>query len=95
MKLSAITINGKKSQLFITTRSSNSIQEHELNQTLIDHTPSLVGILKSSNLVIKFIKARSWHEYIKLFWNHSRITKEVKGSELLENPDVGRLFLGG
>ena len=85
MKLSAITINGKKSQLFITTRSSNSIQEHELNQTLIDHTPSLVGILKSSNLVIKFIKARSWHEYIKLFWNHSRITKEVKGSELLEH----------
>jgi len=85
MKFSAITINGKKSQLFITTEHSKQIQEHELNQVLVDHIPSLVGTLKNSNLVIKFIKARSWHEYIKLLWNHSRITKELKGSKLLEN----------
>jgi tRNA A-37 threonylcarbamoyl transferase component Bud32 len=84
MKFSAIKINGKKSQLFITTKQSEPAQEHELNKVLVDHIPSLVGTLKSSNLVVKFIKARSWHEYIKLLWNHSRITKEIKGSELLE-----------
>ena len=55
-----------------------------LDYVLVDHIPSLVGILKDSGLVIKFIRARSWHEYIKLLWNHSRITKEIRGSELLQ-----------
>lgn len=85
MKISVIRTNGEKSQPFITLKHSGLIQEHTLDQVLVDHIPSLVGILKDSNLVIKFIKARSWHEYIKLLWNHSRITKEIKGSKLLEN----------
>ncbi len=85
MKLSVIKINGEKSQLFTTLKHSGLPQEHELDHVLVDHIPSLVGILKNSNFVIKFIKARSWHEYIKLLWNHSRITKEIKGSKLLES----------
>lgn len=84
MKLSTIKIDGQKSQLFFTTKQCEPEHEHELDQVLVDHIPSLVGTLKDSNLVIKFIKARSWHEYIKLLWNHSRITKEIRGSELLK-----------
>ncbi|MBL4798644.1 MAG: hypothetical protein JKY50_14595 [Oleispira sp.] len=84
MKFSAFDIQGKKSQLFLTTRHNPVPQHHILNNILVDHIPSLVGTLKESELIIKFIRARSWHEYIKLLWNHSRITKEIKGSELLQ-----------
>jgi hypothetical protein len=84
VKFSSLNILEKKSQLFLTTRHQANSKQHILNNVLIDHTPSLVGVLKDSGLVIKFIKARSWHEYVKLLWNHSRITKEVKGSQLLQ-----------
>jgi tRNA A-37 threonylcarbamoyl transferase component Bud32 len=85
VKFSSFNILEKKSQLFLTTRHQKNSKQHVLNSVLVDHIPSLVGILKDSGLVIKFIKARSWHEYIKLLWNHSRITKETKGSQLLQN----------
>jgi len=84
LKFSAFDIQGKKSQPFLTTRYASTSQQHILDYVLVDHIPSLVGILKDSGLVIKFIRARSWHEYIKLLWNHSRITKEIRGSELLQ-----------
>lgn len=83
MKLSTFRIKDNKSQLFLTTKHDDSIQQDALNNIIIEHKPSLVGTLKDSGLIIKFIKARSWHEYIKLLWNHSRVTKEVKGSQLL------------
>ena len=84
MKLSTFDIQGKKSQVFLTSRHDLAPKQHILDHVLVDHIPSLVGILKDSGLVIKFIRARSWHEYIKLLWNHSRITKEIKGSEILQ-----------
>lgn len=84
MKLSAFDIQGKRSQIFLTSRHHPASQQHILDYVLVDHIPSLVGILKDSGQVIKFIRARSWHEYIKLLWNHSRITKEIRGSELLQ-----------
>jgi hypothetical protein len=84
VKFSSFNILEKKSQLFLTTRHKSNSKQHVLNNVLVDHIPSLVGVLKDSGLVIKFIKARSWHEYIKLLWNHSRITKEIKGSQLLQ-----------
>ena len=83
MKFSVFSIQGKKSQPFVTTAHNMSSQETALNTILIDHTPSLVGVLNKSDLIIKFIKARSWHEYVKLLWNHSRITKEIKGTQIL------------
>lgn len=83
MKLSVFSIKGKQSQPFVTTVQNTSYQESSLDSILIDHTPSLVGVLNKSDLIIKFIKARSWHEYVKLLWNHSRITKEVKGTQIL------------
>ncbi len=83
MQFSNIKIHGKKSQLFVTTQHDKKNNTHEVEKILIDHTPSMVGVLKDSQHIIKFVKARSWHEYVKLLWNHSRITKEIKGSELL------------
>jgi hypothetical protein len=85
VKFSSFSIQENKSQLFLTTRYQTNSKQHVLDSVLVDHIPSLVGVLKDSGLVIKFIKARSWHEYIKLCWNHSRITKEIKGSQLLQN----------
>jgi tRNA A-37 threonylcarbamoyl transferase component Bud32 len=84
VKFSSFNILENESQLFLTTKHQKKSKQHVLNNVLVDHIPSLVGVLKDSGLIIKFIKARSWHEYIKLFWNHSRITKEVKGSQLLQ-----------
>jgi tRNA A-37 threonylcarbamoyl transferase component Bud32 len=83
VKFSSFSILENKSQLFLTTRHQANSKQHVLNNVLVDHTPSLVGVLKDSGLVIKFIKARSWHEYVKLLWNHSRITKEVRGTQIL------------
>jgi|TARA_B110001454_G_scaffold67672_1_gene65941 tRNA A-37 threonylcarbamoyl transferase component Bud32 len=85
MKISAFQIMDEESQSFLTTRYSELVQQFSLNTILINHKPSLVGVLHDSDLVIKFIKARSWHEYLKLIWNHSRVTKEVKGTEILED----------
>lgn len=83
MKLSAFQLKDKKTQHFFTIYSSLKLKETSLDNILVDHTPSLVGMFSESKLIIKFIRARSWHEYIKLLWNHSRVTKEVKGSQLL------------
>lgn len=84
MKLSAFQLSHQKTQLFLTTSSNAKLKEKSVDTVLVDHTPSLVGMFNESKMIIKFIKARSWHEYIKLLWNHSRVTKEVKGSSLLK-----------
>lgn len=83
MQFSSIKIHGQSSQLFVKTQYDNTTATHEVDSILVDHTPSMVGVLKDSQHIIKFVKARSWHEYVKLLWNHSRVTKEIKGSELL------------
>lgn len=83
MKFSVFNIKNRTSQLFFTTIHKDNPQIKSLKNILVDHTPSLVSTLNDSSLIIKFIKARSWHEYAKLLWNHSRITKEIKGTKLL------------
>jgi serine/threonine protein kinase len=84
MKISTFRIKNLTSQPFLTTKYDKCTSQHSLKKILVDHTPSLVGTLKESKFIIKFIKARSWHEYLKLLWNRSRITKEIRGSKLLE-----------
>jgi serine/threonine protein kinase len=83
MKISIFKIENIKSQPFLTIKYDKHINQKSLKNILIDHTPSLLGTLEESELIIKFIRARSWHEYLKLFWNRSRITKEIKGNKLL------------
>lgn len=85
MKLSAFQLPYQKTQLFLTTSSNFKLKEKSVDTILVDHTPSIVGMFSGSNLIIKFIRARSWHEYLKLLWNHSRVTKEVNGCGLLTN----------
>jgi serine/threonine protein kinase len=87
MKFSKFQIKGNSSQLFITTKYNKNININKsfIKTILVDHTPSLVATLQESELVIKFIRARSWHEYLKLLWNRSRITKEIRGSQLLQS----------
>ena len=84
MKLTAFDFNHKKTQTFLTTKYKDCLNKNSIQHVLIDHNASLVAVLPTSNLVIKFIKARSWHEYLKLLWNHSRVTKEVRGCGLLQ-----------
>ena len=84
MKLSTFNFQSRKTQPFLTTLSTLN-QQKLVQSIIIDHNASLVGIMAESGFIIKFIKARSWHEYLKLLWNHSRITKEVKGCCLLQN----------
>ena len=55
-----------------------------LQQLWIDHKPSTVGPSRQQGEVIKLIKARRWHEYVKLLWSHSRTHKEVVGARLLQ-----------
>jgi hypothetical protein len=83
MKLSTINFRNKKFQFFVTKNITMNASTLSIATVLIDHTPSLVATLKNSDLIIKCIRARSWHEYIKILWNHSRISKEVHGSLLL------------
>jgi tRNA A-37 threonylcarbamoyl transferase component Bud32 len=84
MKLSTFNFQPRKTQPFLTTLSTLN-QQKLVQSIIIDHNASLVGIMAESGFIIKFVKARSWHEYLKLLWNHSRITKEVKGCCLLQN----------
>jgi serine/threonine protein kinase len=83
MKLSTFNLQEKKSQPFLTFDYSHERLDNNIKDIIIDHTASFVGITSETKSVIKFIKARSWHEYIKLLWNHSRVTKEVKGNKIL------------
>lgn len=99
MILSYFQINNKKTQLFFTIQRNELEINNSIKNILVDHKPSLVATLDESDYIIKFIKARSWHEYIKLLWNHSRITKEVKGTRILKDlglnvPRIYQIGLG-
>lgn len=83
MRLTFFDLNNRNTQPFIATTPSNSTMRILIKEVLVDHTPSLVATSTDHKKIIKFIRARSWHEYLKLLWNHSRVTKEVKGSQLL------------
>ncbi|MDO6681852.1 MULTISPECIES: hypothetical protein [unclassified Oceanobacter] len=74
------------SQAFVCFRSSRRLPENGIrtaDQVIIDHTPSTVAMTDNGLSVLKLIKARSWHEYVKTLWAHSRLFKEVQGNRLL------------
>lgn len=99
MKLSTVVFKNQDSQLFLTSLSNMENPTLFVDSVLVDHTPSLVATLIKSDYIIKCIRARSWHEYIKLIWNHSRISKEVHGSSLLKKlglsvPEIHQVGIG-
>ena len=73
-------------QSFLSYRFESDKPAQHIRQAgplIIDHTPSTVLMAEDGRSVLKFIKARSWHEYFKTFWARSRLFKEVKGNQLL------------
>lgn len=46
---------------------------------------SVVGFVDGSGHCLKIIRPISWHEYIKYFWRHSRLHKEINGNNLLRS----------
>ncbi len=79
----SLAADGKPQRFICLTR-----QQEQLCSILIDHKPSLVAAVSRQPQVIKLVKARSWHEYIKLLWNHSRLSKEIKGNRVLQQIGV-------
>jgi tRNA A-37 threonylcarbamoyl transferase component Bud32 len=61
-----------------------SRHQDDVHSILIDHKPSLVATVNRQQQVVKLVKARSWHEYVKQLWNHSRLSKEIKGNRTLQ-----------
>jgi tRNA A-37 threonylcarbamoyl transferase component Bud32 len=60
-------------------------RHHKTQSLMLDHTPSTLAHLVRGEAVLKMIKARSWHEYVKTWWGHSRLFKEVKGNHRLKS----------
>lgn len=94
--MSIVTIkqsSGEKVQRFWRTQGlSSRATEIQLQHIMIDYTPSTVAITNDGD-VVKLIKARSWHEHVKIFWARSRTHKEVNGARILNNlgmntPDI-------
>ena len=66
--------NGNKNKL----KSNSKFQELVKNDRR-----SVVGFIQNKNTCLKLVKPISFHEYLRVFWRHSRIQKEVKGNYLL------------
>ncbi|MAD44736.1 MAG: hypothetical protein CMI02_17575 [Oceanospirillaceae bacterium] len=73
-----------KVQHFLCTNHGELIQVHADN-VIIDHKPSLLAKNPGQTTVLKLVKPRKKIEYIKMLYNHSRLTKEVKGNELMKS----------
>ena len=60
-----------------------------LGDVLLDHHVSTVGILSGTPMVLKLVKARTWHEHVKVFWKRSRTHTEYTGAQLLRSIGIG------
>lgn len=85
-----ISFKDKSSQPFITAYSTlTSDFSYCIQNILSDRTPSLVGTTEGEHpTIIKLIRARTWHEYLKMLWMHSRVSKEVNGNTVLKDLDL-------
>ena len=95
--LTKIYMNQSQSQLiqsFLKTSGNSGIgRSIFFTEILLDHHVSMVGVTQDKNIVIKLIKARTWHEHVKIFWKRSRTHTEFTGAKLLRSigidaPDV-------
>lgn len=78
--------NAPCSQSFITTFTQQPLKlNHTLESIIQDSHPSVVAVTREDQHILKLIKPRSWHEYFKLLWRHSRYHKEIKGNRLLRH----------
>lgn len=68
--------------------SSGSVVFNIVN-IIKEHTPSTIALLDDQSKVLKLIKPRRWHEYIKLLTARSRLSKEVRGNFILRSLGIG------
>lgn len=81
-------------QRFLRT-SGNAKQGRQiiLKQVIRDHHASTVGVTNNNRVILKLVKARTWHEHFKILWKRSRTHTEFTGAKLLrsigvDTPDV-------
>ena len=55
---------------------------HKTGCILSDQRSGTVAVLHTK-YILKLVKGRSWHEYVRLLWGRSRLSKEVKGNSLM------------
>lgn len=78
--------NGDYIQSFWPTLGNSDLRR-EINITKIihDNAASTVALIEEEGVVLKLIKARSWHEHAKVFWGRSRTHTEFNGGKLLNS----------
>lgn len=54
-----------------------------LDKVIRDHNASTVGITDDKRIILKLVKARTWHEHYKILWKRSRTHTEFTGAKLL------------
>ena len=57
---------------------------HYYGEVIVEErNTSIVTLADNGKKVIKFIKPRSWEEYLKHLWFHCRVYKEIRGNRAL------------
>ena len=80
-----LNINGHLNQIFIDSSISHFVKVIDIPQenVIVDQKASIVAVESTSKHIVKAVKSRTWHEYIKYLWGRSRDFKEVKGNKIL------------
>lgn len=68
-----------------TSGGSNLGKELVIEEVIYDQRISTVTFANNKAFILKLIKARTWHEYIKIAWGRSRTHIEYKGARLLNS----------
>ncbi len=94
MNISRIQTSDEYRQSFIHFKPQNVRSLHFRNSDIIkDNNPSLVCKIDRKNYILKCVKPRRFHEYFKMLWGRSRLTKEINGNYFLRSiglmtPDI-------
>ncbi len=95
IRIVSIEFQGENIQRFLQTKNEYSDDTYRRGGSVISaieavHDNDSSTVLRSDRrrLLIKLIKARSWHEHVKIFWQRSRTHKEYKGAFMLRSIGV-------
>lgn len=71
-------------QKFICLVAKETASPVVVEDIIIKNTAALIGTSDQQRNIVKLIEPRKWHEIAKMFWNRSRVHKEVRGNRLLK-----------
>ncbi len=90
-----VAMKHRNQQMFVCHAAvgSEAISFEEGQGTLIKDDEISTVIKNHNGLIVKFVKARRWHEYYKVFYGASRTSKEVQSNVRLKElgltvPDI-------